>query len=90
MNITTPKQKEKDLSKEVESAVNKFEDLLKSEPDGQIGYHLVISCEYNCAIRSEIVRLYTNAGWADVVCRTQTETEERPGLTDLILCREKL
>lgn len=85
--ITTPKQMESGISK-INEALQKFElEFAKQEKD-QNFYHLVIVGEYNRETCDEIQKLYTNAGWNSVVCKTSSENGERGGLTGLRLCRD--
>jgi len=87
MNITKPEDKVLNISK-LEEAVEKFEkDFAQEEPD-QDYYHLVIVGEYNRQTCDEIVRIYTEAGWSKVECKTSSENGERPGLTGLQLYRQ--
>lgn len=84
MNVTKPKQMTSGTSK-IEEAVSKFEEqFAKHEKDLQY-YHLVILGEYNRQTCDEIERIYTEAGWSNVQCRTSSENGERGGLTGLIL-----
>ena len=72
------------LSK-LEDALVLFEEKLRNENDGEEYYHLIIIGEYNRQTCNEIEKIYTEAGWKDVKCRTSSENGEKPGLTGLIL-----
>lgn len=76
MNITTPKQMSSGTSK-VEEAVKKFEEQFTKEPKDHEHYHLVIIGEYNRQTCDEIERIYIEAGWHNVKCKTSSENGER-------------
>lgn len=84
--VTTPQQMESDLSK-IEEAIKKFEEKWKTQEKGNDYYYLVISGEYNRLICNKIERIYSDAGWSSVICKTSSENGERPGLTSLQLYR---
>lgn len=86
MNITTPEQMTSGTSK-VEEAVNKFEEAFKKEDKDEEYYHLVIRGEYNRQTCDEVEKIYKNAGWKTVKCKTSSENGERGGLTGLQLWR---
>jgi len=73
-----------DLS-ELESAIDKFEGQWEQQHKGSHMYHLVIEGELNREVCKEIAKIYTNAGWTKVSCKTSSDGGERPGLTGLIL-----
>lgn len=83
MKITKPDEKSSDISK-LEEAVSKFEEQLKDEEEeDEDYYHLLIVGEYNREVCDQIQKLYTDAGWKKVICRTSSENGERGGLTGL-------
>lgn len=84
MNITTPDEMNSGTSK-IEEAVFKFEEEFKKEEKDQECYHLVIVGEYSRPVCDEIEKIYKNAGWGIVNCRTSSENGERGGLTGLRL-----
>ena len=86
INITKPEQMTSGISNTKE-AIGKFEAQLAKENKDENYYHLVIDGEYNRATCDEIEKLYTEAGWADVRCKTSSENDERGGLTGLQLYR---
>lgn len=73
----------------VESLVEKFEKKFLKEDKDQEYYHLIISGEYNRKVYDEIERIYTEAGWKKVKCRSSSENKERPGMTGLQLWRNE-
>lgn len=86
MKITTPQDAMSGTSK-LEEALRKFEQKFADEEKDEEYYHLVISGEYNRNVCDEIEKLYTDAGWAKVSCKTSSENGERGGLTGLQLYR---
>lgn len=86
MNITNPNEMTSETSK-FEEAVSKFEKQFKKENKDENYYHLVIVGEYNREVCDEIQKIYTEAGWKKVNCRTSSENGERGGLTGLQLWR---
>lgn len=88
MKITTPKDKESDLSK-LEEAIKKIEDQFSKEENGEDYYHLVIEGEYNKQVCQEISKMYRNAGWKSAICMTSSDNGEKGGLTGLQLWRKK-
>ena len=86
MNITKPEDMTSGISK-VEEAVSKFEKQLTKEEKDEQYYHLVIIGEYNRQTCDEIERIYMEAGWSKVKCKTSSENGERGGLTGLQLYR---
>ena len=84
MKITTPEEMKGGLSK-LDEAVGKFERQLKEEDKDQSFYSLVIEREYNREVCDEIEKIYKEAGWSVVCCRTSSENQEIPGLTALML-----
>lgn len=85
MNITRPDQMTSGTSK-VEEAVSKFEKKFAEVEKDQQYYHLVINGEYNRETCDEVERIYTEAGWSRVECKTSSENGEH-GLTRLQLYR---
>ena len=88
MKITKPQEMTSGTSK-VEEAVSKFEEQFAKDEKDQQYYHLVIVGEYNRQTCDEVQRIYTEAGWAKVECRTSSENGERGGLTGLQLYRSQ-
>jgi hypothetical protein len=86
MEITKPSEMTSGTSK-FEEAVSKFEERLKKEDKDQDYYHLVIVGEYNREVCDKIQKIYTEAGWKKVNCRTSSEKGERGGFTGLQLWR---
>ncbi len=86
MNVTRPSDITSGTSK-VEEALCKFEDMFKKEEKDEDYYHLVIVGEYNREVCDEIQKIYTDAGWKKVNCRTSSENGERGGLTGMQLWR---
>ena len=86
MNITEPEQMTSGTSK-VEEVVSKFEEQFAKDEKDQQYYHLVIIGEYNRQTCDEVERIYTEAGWSKVKCKTSSENGERGGLTGLQLYR---
>ena len=84
--ITKPEQMTSGTTK-VQEAISKFEEQLSDEEKDEQYYHLVIDEEYNRQTCDEIERIYTEAGWLNVKCRTSSENGERGGLTGLQLYR---
>ena len=87
IKVTSPQEKTSGLAK-LEEAVNKFEKQFLLEDGDKEYYHLVIVGEYNRAVCDEIVKIYTEAGWDDVKCRTSSENGERGRLTGLRMYRK--
>lgn len=87
MNITKPQEMTSGTSK-VEEAISKFESQLAKEKKDQQYYHLIIIGDYNRQTCDEIERIYTQAGWAKVKCRTSSENGEHAGLVGLVLYRD--
>lgn len=86
IKITTPETMKGDISN-LGEVLTKFEKEFLNEEKGEEYYHLVIEGEYNRATLDEVEKIYTNAGWSKVRCRTSTETGESAGLTGLQLYR---
>jgi predicted rRNA methylase YqxC with S4 and FtsJ domains len=86
MNITSPQEMTSGTSK-VEEAVSKFEEQFAKDEKDQQHYHLVIVGEYNRQTCDEVEKIYSQAGWQKVKCRTSSENGERGGLTGLQLYR---
>ena len=86
MNITKQEQMTSGTSK-VEEAVSKFEEQFTKEEKDRQYYHLVVVGEYNRQTCDEIERIYSEAGWSKVKCKTSSENGERGGLTGLQLYR---
>jgi len=84
MKVTSPKDKANDLAK-LQEAIDKFEAEFAQEEGGESYYHIVIWGEYNRAVCNEVERLYAEAGWLLVQCKTSSENGERGGLTGLEL-----
>jgi hypothetical protein len=82
--ITTPKDMVKDISK-LNEVLQKFEGAFLKKEKGESYYHIVILGEYNRAILDEVIKVYENAGWLVLSCKTSSEDGERPGLTGLQL-----
>lgn len=82
--IITPKEMESDLS-DLNKVIDEFHDKLLLCDKGSSHYHVVIRGEYPRIICNKIEALYANAGWATVICKTSSESGERPGLTGLQL-----
>lgn len=74
---------------DLQVAIDEFEINLDSQERGKDYYHLVIAGELQREICDEIQRLYLEAGWVKVVCKTSSEDNERAGLTGLQLWRTK-
>lgn len=83
MKITAPQDKENFQA--IEEIVNKFEKEFINEPVNQSFYHLVIEGEYPRELLDKIQQAYLDAGWAKAICKSSSETNERPGLTGLKL-----
>jgi hypothetical protein len=86
MNITSPQEMTSGTSK-FEEAVSKFEEQFAEYEKDQEYYHLVIIGEYNRQTCDEVEKIYSQAGWSKVKCRTSSENGERGGLTGLQLYR---
>lgn len=86
MNITSPQEMASGTSK-IEEAVSKFEKQFAKDEKDKTYYHLVIIGEYNRQTCDEIEKIYTQAGWRKVKCRTSSENDERGGFTGLQLYR---
>jgi hypothetical protein len=86
MNITSPKEMTSGTSK-VKEAVSKFEEQFAKDEKDQEYYHLVIVGEYDRQTCDEVEKIYSQAGWLKVKCRTSSENGERGGLTGLQLYR---
>ena len=84
MKLTTPKEMQADLS-QLEKAIKEFESLFKGEAKGENYYYLVMAGELNKETCQEVTKLYREAGWHYVQCRTSSDNGERGGLTGLIL-----
>jgi hypothetical protein len=84
MNITSPQEMTSGTSK-VEEAVSKFEEQFAKDEKDREFYHLVIVGEYNRQTCDEVEKIYSQAGWSRVKCRTSSENGERGGLTGLQL-----
>ena len=88
MKVTSPK--EIPPFADIEKYVSMFEEKLEKEVKiyKQTDYfHLVIVGEIDRNTCDEIERLYREAGWSDVKCRTSSENGEQGGLTGLLLKR---
>jgi hypothetical protein len=82
--VTGPLDMQADLTG-LEAALIEFEKKFKDEDRGSSYYHLVINGELSKAVCKEVRRIYTEAGWIKVQCRTSSDNDERPGLTGLKL-----
>lgn len=89
IKVTSPNEMV-DITKDtVETLIGKFETKLKKEDKDEEYYHLVIYGEYNRKVYDEIERIYSDAGWGQVKCKSSSENNEKPGLTDLQLWKTK-
>lgn len=86
VTVSTPDSMQSGTSK-VEEAINKFEKQFKKEDKDEEYYHMAIAGEYNRQVCDEIEKIYTDAGWKKVKCKTSSENGERGGLTSLQLWR---
>lgn len=84
MKVTTPEEMSSGTDY-LEIAIAAFEKKFESKEKDEDYYHLVISGEYNRITCDEIERLYKEAGWKKVICKTSSEKGERGGLTGLQL-----
>lgn len=85
--VTSPQELTGDLSK-LDEAISLFEaELRKGNPEIETRFHLIARGEFNRKVCDQVEKLYTEAGWTDVKCRTSSENGERGGLTGLILNR---
>lgn len=89
IKVTTPQEMNATTEQIVKEVVEKFELEFRKEDKTESYYHIVISGEYNRATLDEVEKIYKQAGWVDVKCRTSTENGERGGLTGLILSTTK-
>ncbi len=87
MKITIPNDMLSDLD-ELDEAILEFENAFKRERKGDYYYHLIAHNEYNKKVCNEIEKLYTDAGWINVECKTSSDKGERAGLTGLILYKK--
>ena len=87
--VTTPKDMNTTTTNSVKQVVEKFELKLSKQDKGNSYYHLVITGEYNRATLDEVEKIYKDAGWIGVKCKTSTENGERGGLTGLQLSSTK-
>ena len=85
MKVTNPKDMIEPIN--VEEVIKAFEQQFLEEEKGKKYYHLIVDEEYSRNLCDEIERIYTEAGWSKVVCKTSSESGERPGLTGLQLYR---
>jgi hypothetical protein len=86
MKVTTPADMNIATPQMIEDAVNAFEKEFKKQPKSENFYHLVVEGEFSRPTCDEVEKIYKNAGWTKVNCRTSSENNERGGLTGLILC----
>lgn len=87
--VTSPDEMKDTSDVLVEELISKFEKKLKKEDKDEEYYHLVILGEYDRKVYDQIEETYRNAGWDKVVCKSSTETGEKPGLTGLQLWKSK-
>lgn len=85
IKVTTPYDMNATTEQLVKEVVEKFESEFRKEDKSESYYHIVISGEYNRATLDEVEKIYKEAGWVGVKCRTSTENGERGGLTGLEL-----
>ena len=89
IKVTTPQDMNATTEQIVKEVVEKFELAFQKEGTGNTYYHLVIEGEYSRATLNEVEKIYKQAGWFGVKCRTSTENGERGGLTGLELSSPK-
>lgn len=89
IKVTSPKDMNTTTTESVRQVVEKFELKLSKQDKSESYYHLVISGEYNRATLDEVEKIYKDAGWIGVRCKTSTENGERGGLTGLQLSSTK-
>lgn len=85
MEVTTPEQMNIDDSTLLKELIGLFEEELKASEKGQDSYSIVVYGEYPKPICNKVEKIYKEAGWRSVVCKTSSENGERPGLTGLRL-----
>ena len=84
IKVSTPKDLE---FIDIDTVIEKFEEELQKVSKGHDYYHVVITGEYPRNVLNKIQRIYLDAGWRAVDCKTSTENGERGGLTGLQLYR---
>lgn len=85
--VTKPSDMSKPNHELLDEICTKFEKEFQSEEKGQNYYHLVIDGEYPRNICNSVKKVYSEAGWKNVSCKTSSENDERAGLTGLQLYR---
>lgn len=83
--IITPEATE-DKTKDLEFILQQFLTEFNTEEKNLQYYNLIIKGEYPSEVLDEVERLYKEAGWAKVICKTSSN--ERGGLTGLQLWKK--
>jgi hypothetical protein len=83
--VTKPSDMSKPNHMILDEICIKFEKEFQHEQKGQDYYHLVIDGEYSRNICDSVEKVYKDAGWKKVTCKTSSENGETPGLTGLRL-----
>lgn len=71
MKITTPDEMMTGAS-ELESAIIKFDNVLRTNSKDLSKYYLIIIGKFDKTVRKEIENIYLKAGWKNVKCRDIT------------------
>ena len=82
IKVTTPKDMTTD---NLPVAVEMFEEIFAKKDKDHGYYHLIIVGELSRINCEAVEKIYKEAGWSEVKCRTSSENGEKPGLTSLIL-----
>lgn len=90
MNVSTPKDMGNYRSVSIDKVINDFESLLRREIKGKDQYSLIIIGELPRESSDKVEDAYREAGWLHVLCRTSSESGDRPGLTRLHLSMKPL
>jgi hypothetical protein len=83
--VTTPAEMNVTTSQMIKDALDAFEKEIKKQTKGEHYYHLVVEGEFKRPTCDMVEKIYKDAGWTKVQCRTSSENGERGGLTGLIL-----
>ena len=85
MQVTKPEDKTSLFKDVVQLAIRNFEQLFLEQPFDKSEYHIIMIGEFSRDVCNEVEKIYKEAGWVNVSCKTSSENGERPGLTMLQL-----
>ena len=74
IKVTTPQDK-REKEHVLNDALKKFEQVLRKQENGKDCYYAQIEGELSRMVCNDIEKIYMDAGWKNVTCKTTTETK---------------